>query len=177
MQTNLSFANGIFKGFAFSLGKREAKTTQIRIARLTQEINTRLQNAVIFSRDALDIIQRYDTPETFFYLDPPYISSDCGHYAGTWDNDKQNELLQLLPNLKGKYLLSGYPQDLPTLAGAERKELTKALGVSGKRTIGKTKTETLIYNYKRALTLFEPTPNHNGKHHNQHQDSPNYIFF
>jgi DNA adenine methylase len=58
--------------------------------------------------------------DSFFYVDPPYYNSDCGHYDG-YTIDDFERLLQLLSKLEGKFLLSSYPS--PIL-----KEYTKANG-------------------------------------------------
>jgi DNA adenine methylase len=67
----------------------------------------RLQQVQIECCDALRIIQSRDTPETFFYLDPPYVGSDQGHYDGYTQMDF-DALLGLLENIKGKFLMSSF---------------------------------------------------------------------
>jgi DNA adenine methylase len=97
----------------------------------------------------LDVIKRYDTPETFFYLDPPYANSDCGHYKK--GKDVFWDLLEILPALKGKWLLSSYPSEqldrLRKQTGANFKDLHKNLAVS-KNNAGKKKIECLTWNYE-----------------------------
>jgi DNA adenine methylase len=48
-----------------------------------------------------------DTPEAFFYLDPPYVGYDQGHYDGYTQEDF-DALLQLLETIRGKFLLSSF---------------------------------------------------------------------
>lgn len=79
--------------------------------RFTEDMAIRLQNAQIESADALYIIKGRDRAESFFYLDPPYFNSDCGHYDGYSAQDFEN-LLIILSELKGKFLLSSYPSPL-----------------------------------------------------------------
>ncbi len=86
----------------------------------TEEFAYRLQDVQVECTDALRIITSRDTPTSFFYIDPPYYNSDCGHYDGyTIEDFKQ--LLNALSKLEGKFLLSSYPS--PIL-----KEYTKANG-------------------------------------------------
>ena len=146
--TQLTFAHKFNGGFAF--GKDTiADTTTRRIERLIPEVGARLRHCQIFCRDALDVIRKYDTPETFFYFDPPYANSDCGHYEH--GKSIYYDLLQLLPTLQGKWLLSSYPtEELGELwksAGVYHREYVKALGVTGKNA-GRKKTETLTWNYE-----------------------------
>lgn len=77
----------------------------------TEEYAIRLQNVQLESADALYVIRSRDTPTTFFYCDPPYFNSDCGHYDG-YSADDFEALLKILSGIKGKFLLSSYPSDL-----------------------------------------------------------------
>lgn len=77
----------------------------------TEDYAIRLQNVQIECADALYIIRSRDTPSTFFYCDPPYYNSDCGHYDGYSVEDFE-ALLKLLSTIEGKFLLSSYPSDL-----------------------------------------------------------------
>jgi DNA adenine methylase len=70
-------------------------------------IRQRLEHAQIECNDALKVIESRDTPETFHYVDPPYIGSNMGHYAGYKEEDFVR-LLELLASCQGKFLLSNY---------------------------------------------------------------------
>ena len=75
----------------------------------------RLFGVVIENRPALDVIKDYDTPETFFYLDPPYLpeTRDKGtDYAHEMSLDDHENLLAMLRCIKGKVILSGYSSAL-----------------------------------------------------------------
>jgi DNA adenine methylase len=67
----------------------------------------RLQQVQIECCDALRIIQSRDTPETFFYLDPPYVGADQGHYDG-YSQEDFDALLRLLEIIQGKFILSSF---------------------------------------------------------------------
>jgi DNA adenine methylase len=67
----------------------------------------RLRKVQIECCDAPQIIRSRDTPETFFYLDPPYVGADQGHYDGYTQMDF-DALLGLLETLQGKFLLSSF---------------------------------------------------------------------
>lgn len=101
-------------------------------------------------KNALRIILSRDRPASFFYIDPPYYNSDCGHYDG-YTIDDFKELLKTLSKIEGKFLLSSYPS--PILA-----EYTKANGwyqtsremnvTINKGVTGKRKVEVFTANYK-----------------------------
>jgi len=57
------------------------------------------------------VILRYDTPEAFHYVDPPYFNSNMGHYAGYTSIDFERDL-DVLSKVKGKFLLSSYPSEI-----------------------------------------------------------------
>lgn len=63
----------------------------------------RLKNVTILNKDYKDIIKKYDSPNTFFYLDPPYEES-----KGLYENFHLpiKDVYDLLKNIKGKFLLS-----------------------------------------------------------------------
>jgi len=64
----------------------------------------RLKNTVILSTDYKNVIKKYDSPNTFFYLDPPYENSNSSLYKD-FDID-YNELFNILNHIQGRFLLS-----------------------------------------------------------------------
>jgi len=68
------------------------------------DYNERLKDVSILNKDYKDIIKKYDSPNTFFYLDPPYDNSTSKHYLH--NKFDMNELFNLLKDIKGKFLLS-----------------------------------------------------------------------
>jgi DNA adenine methylase len=73
----------------------------------TAAYGERLRRAQIECCDAVRIIKSRDVPDGFFYLDPPYVGADQGHYDG-YTQDDFDLLLETLQALKGKFLLSSY---------------------------------------------------------------------
>lgn len=79
----------------------------------------RLQGVVIECEPALDVIRRYDGPETLHYIDPPYPFSTRTATA-QWDrnyrhemtDDEHRELAAVLRHLEGMVIISGYPCEL-----------------------------------------------------------------
>lgn len=75
----------------------------------------RLRRVQIENRNALEVIQQYDTPETLFYLDPPYPHDSRGDvraYAYEMTEKDHEELARLLHSIKGKAAISGYQSSL-----------------------------------------------------------------
>lgn len=80
-----------------------------------QDICDRIQNVQIEHLDALDVIQRYDTPNSLHYIDPPYLmSSRTGgeNYSHEYNVEQHANLLKLLLVLQGKVILSGYINEM-----------------------------------------------------------------
>lgn len=75
----------------------------------------RLLSVQIENRDAFKLIRELDSPETLFYLDPPYIFSTrttSKAYSHEMDNNKHREFASILYELKGFVILSGYPSPI-----------------------------------------------------------------
>jgi DNA adenine methylase len=75
----------------------------------------RLRNAQLDCNDALNVIRRYDTLRTVFYVDPPYVMDSrksLDFYAFEMSDDDHRALAAVLHNVKGMVLLSGYDSPL-----------------------------------------------------------------
>lgn len=76
-------------------------------------IADRLRGVQIECDTALAVIERYDSPETLFYLDPPYVAATRHRwkkhaYAYEMDNDQHRRLADVAWKIKGMVLISGY---------------------------------------------------------------------
>jgi len=75
------------------------------------EVAQRLLRVQIENRDALEVIEMYDSPGTLFYCDPPYpheSRGDANAYRYEMDEEAHKRLADVLRNCKGKVALSGY---------------------------------------------------------------------
>jgi DNA adenine methylase len=75
----------------------------------------RLLRVQIENRPAADIIKLYDSPDTLFYCDPPYVHSTRGDSKayGFEMNDRQHEeLAAVLNSVQGMVALSNYQADI-----------------------------------------------------------------
>ena len=103
--------------------------------------------------DFADVIQKYDSPSTYIYLDPPYWKTENYYSNHDFDRDDHERLANVLDKVKGKFSLSYYDFELlhewfpePKYRW-ERKEFAKAAAA----TKGKTQNmgeEILIMNYQ-----------------------------
>ncbi|MBI2852425.1 MAG: DNA adenine methylase [Chloroflexi bacterium] len=75
------------------------------------DIALRLLRVQIENRPATDFIKLYDSNDTLFYCDPPYVHEsrkDVKAYAFEMDEEAHRELAEVLHGCKGKAAISGY---------------------------------------------------------------------
>lgn len=79
-------------------------------------VHERLKRVLIVGPDdALNVIRKHDGPRTLFYLDPPYVPESRTArevYRHEMTIEQHEELLRTLAKIKGRFLLSGYGNDL-----------------------------------------------------------------
>ena len=79
------------------------------------EIAQRFQRVQIENAPAIEVIRRYDTADTVFYLDPPYVHSsrgDAAAYGYEMTDGEHEELFAVLQTIRGRAVLSGYGSEL-----------------------------------------------------------------
>lgn len=81
-------------------GAKKKTKTYIRKLGLIQD---RMKNTTVLQKDYLKVIKKYDSADTFIYLDPPYDVATKAYY-GRVVNLK--ELKDALLDLEGKFILS-----------------------------------------------------------------------
>ena len=113
----------------------------------------RIEKVQIENIDAIDCIKVYDSPETFFFVDPPYLDADQGHYKGYLPEDF-NRLLNCLQDIEGKFLLTCYPgmiihDYISTNEWSSLKIIKKIRAKNHKHSVGvqKEAVELLVWNY------------------------------
>jgi DNA adenine methylase len=145
--TNQGFASMIG---SWGFGKDNSKEKALAHKRddFTKVYENRLRMVQIEHNDAIKVIDRCDSKDTFIYCDPPYIDSNMGHYKG-YSEAEYKQLLDKLVKVKGKFLLSSYPSKI--LASYikkykwKMKSISKAVSVT--KHTDKKKTERLVMNY------------------------------
>jgi DNA adenine methylase len=79
------------------------------------EIAERLLRVQIENRPAIDVIRLYDSKDTLFYCDPPYVHvtrGDSKAYGHEMSDKQHRDLAETLNAVKGKVALSNYDCDL-----------------------------------------------------------------
>ena len=149
VNTQQGFAGMLHGGWAY---ERKTNKTTLKIynkkVKLVARFKERLNAVQIECNDALKVITSRDSVDSFFYCDPPYFNSNCGHYKG-YTEEQYRELLQVLSGVKGKFLLSSYPSPVLTEFIKKNKWHSKSIDskVAVTHLTSKTKTEVLVANY------------------------------
>jgi DNA adenine methylase len=115
-----------------------------------------LQNAQIECRDALRVIESRDVPDAFFYIDPPYVGADQGHYDG-YSQEDFDALLKLLEKIQGRFLLSSFRnenlREFTARNGWHTVELRMAQSMTHGQKFQRKKIEVLTANYPISVSL------------------------
>lgn len=115
------------------------------------EIHSRLKQAIVLNQNAIDLLTKYDLPNWFYYLDPPYHwSTRTGaRYENDMDDLEQEKFLKAVLSLKhAKVLISGY--DCKEYSILEQKGFSKVQFIGS----ASEKPETLWMNYQIQESLF-----------------------
>ncbi len=111
--SKMSFASMLDGSFGYDKVKNSvAKKIQGSKDLFTEALSQRLERTQIECTDALRIIRTRDTENTFHFVDPPYVGTDCGHYAGSYNLMDFQNLLELLETIKGKFMLTMFPHPM-----------------------------------------------------------------
>lgn len=141
---------GSFRRF----NKGTKKLRPVNLEENLKAASQRLYDVQIENRDAFKLIKETDSADTLFYLDPPYVFSTrttSKAYSHEMCDDAHREFAELLYNLQGFVVLSGYPsaiyEELFESKGWLRADReAKVLG-------GATKTESVWISPKTAAAL------------------------
>ena len=136
-----------------------------KILGLVKELESRMANVIVENQDFESLIKHYDRPDSFFYADPPYFSTEDMYAVGfNWSDHVR--LRDTLKEIKGKFLLSynDCPEIRELYQGFSVFDFSRVHSMAQRYEAGKEFKELLIGNYdlyererKRPLqlTLFE----------------------
>ena len=121
----------------------------LRIEEDLSEAHLRLARVFIENRPYEQVIERFDKPGTFFYVDPPYWGNEDDYGKGLFARDDFERLAGILGRCKGKFLLSlnDKPEVRAVFKGFHIEAVKTRYSIAAKanQLVG----EVLISNYKR----------------------------
>lgn len=114
-----SFSGLFGRGWQFSKntstrGMAQSVSAWLSSHKILGDAHDRLMRVQIEQVDFRRIFKSYDTPETLFYLDPPYVHDTrrSGKYDHEMSDEDHADLVEILLAIQGKALLSGYRNEL-----------------------------------------------------------------
>ena len=144
----------------FDFNRNRATGFANKVASL-ELVRNRLKNVQVDNIDAIACIQYWDSPDTLFYLDPPYIHDTRTlkeAYQHEVDDAHHRQLVNTLLTIKGQAVLSGYAHEIykPLLEqGWHKVEIDTVCRAAGKTRESKLRGEgSLIQHAKRVEVLY-----------------------
>lgn len=126
----------------------KAKAGRLKsIAPKVEHYIERLDKATKLNQDFGSVIKKYDSPNTFFYLDPPYYEVQAGYKHNSVTPE---QVANSLKGVKGKFMLSYnvHPKVKTTFKNYNQQYVTTAYPYASGGGHGAKKKELLITNYK-----------------------------
>ena len=107
----------------------------------------RLLRTYIEHLDWQDCIRRYDSPETLFYLDPPYYGTTG--YGNDFPLEEYSKIADLAKSIQGKMIVSvnDIPEMHEAFSGLPMKQLETHYTVGGVKHSKTPSSELLICNF------------------------------
>lgn len=146
--THFSYGKLRGKSFSPSGAGVEAKTMS-----RVEAFAPRLKNVRVYDGDYLKVVQKYDGPNTAFFLDPPYSEYNVNVGESQFDDER---FFKALTSIKGKFLMTcGIRGKLPQLLKKSRfnvqrirtrRTIRSMRGVGGPEFL----TQLLVTNYQPA---------------------------
>lgn len=114
------------------------------------ELHERLKHVIVYNRDALELMDKFNAEDCFLYCDPPYVWSTRGtqRYDVDQDDEFHKRFVDKCLESKSKLLISGY--DSPIYDKLVEKGFNKVkfdVSTTDGNRKPKTKTEVLWRNY------------------------------
>lgn len=111
-------------------------------------VSSRLLGVDILNRPAVEVIRRYDAPDTLIYCDPPYLPAtrvSRSAYAVEMTADDHCELAGVLNECRARVLVSGYPSPLYDRLYRNWTRATKGIANHASQMAVKRKKEEVVW--------------------------------
>ena len=97
---------GKVAGRSFGVTLLGARFNVAKLEPILDALHERLAGVVIECLPWPEFIQRYDRPNTLFYLDPPYWGGERDYGSGMFSRGDYEEMASVLSGLQGRFILS-----------------------------------------------------------------------
>ena len=132
-----------------------AKTFKNKVDQLPQVVE-RWRHVIVDNLDWRECLEKYDKKSTFYYLDPPYVSSTRvdAKYDHELTDDDHEELIDKIQQLDSLVMLSGYRNPIYDKLDWESKDYKSKVYAGVKDGKHPERIETVWFNYQLQPTLF-----------------------
>jgi DNA adenine methylase len=143
VRNRLSFGG---TGTSYAIARTQPLPSRTQRLVALRSLSARLDRTSVECRAWSQIVAAYDTPETFFFFDPPYFDSGGDAYAG-WSEAELRAFCDRIRTLQGAWMVTfqDCSQIRTMLAGYPVEEVKRANGIgnrTGKK--GRTYAEVII---------------------------------
>lgn len=138
-----------FSGLGGTFAANYGRVFPLRKTEKVQAAARRFSNVIIENESFQYVIRRYDSPDTLFYVDPPYYGhEDIYERDGTPGFEQHEELATSLRSINGRFILSYNDHEFirALYDGCKMETLDVRYTISSQTNRTK-KTELLIRNY------------------------------
>jgi DNA adenine methylase len=97
---------GKVTGQAFGMDTSPARFNIRNVEQALKDYQRRLVGVTVENMTYARLIERYDTPETLFYLDPPYYDCENDYGKGVFGKEDFRRLAEMLAGIQGQFILS-----------------------------------------------------------------------
>lgn len=123
-------------GRSFGVSARDHRASRFDVTRLAgelQDLHERLAGVIVERLPWEQLLERYDSPEALFYLDPPYHGCEGDYGPGMFSRGDFERLADALGRLRGRFILSlnDTPEVRATFAGFDIEAVGTHYGIAG----------------------------------------------
>ncbi len=105
IRNKISFAGKMTSFGVCRKGGGGASASRAGITEALRAFNARMDRVMVENLSYERCIKLYDAPETFFFMDPPYLNSDPSSYEG-WNEEQVSAFRERVEGIKGQWLLT-----------------------------------------------------------------------
>lgn len=140
-------------GATFAVCRKHALTGRTQRMQVLRALSHRMEKTTIEHVSWERCLDLYDAPETFFFLDPPYLDGAGDAYSG-WSEVDLARFCERVAKLEGQWIFTfqDCPQVRSAMAGWPIKAITRANGIgnNGAKRSGRVYREVVITSGERA---------------------------
>lgn len=121
-----------------------------KLGPMLEDLHERLAGVVVENLPFAEFLRRYDSPETLFYLDPPYWGSEGDYGPELFSGADFQALAEALKALRGRFIVSinDVPETRALFAGFAQEAVGTTYGIQGG---GQPARELIVMNYGEGV--------------------------